>query len=218
MRFKYFKVSLVAFSLFISCWFNVASAGLINTTTDSFIDETAQLEWMDFGINNGYSFNGVLEQLDVGGVYEGWSLASSDQVSELWINAFSSLNSSYYREYTPFIDSGQVGAKNDFYGSSLDSVFSLMGYNALTDYGTYSYGLFYSDGGSLEAFGIEDRVNIGAIDSAYAGPCSNYGENYIGLEQSTMLVRAVDVPEPSSLVLFVFGLMGLALRRFKNEA
>ena len=65
-----------------------ASAGLINTTENSFIDENSSLEWMDFGVNNTDTYDFVSSQLGNGQAYEGWRLATIDEVYNMYSNTF----------------------------------------------------------------------------------------------------------------------------------
>ena len=71
------------------------TGSIIDTLNDSFIDTSAGLEWMDFGINNNQSYNYVISQLGSGGVYEGWRLPTREEVLTLWANAYLGLGPDY---------------------------------------------------------------------------------------------------------------------------
>ena len=93
MKVKFVKVALFGWLVTMSSLVSIAHAGLIiDTSNDSFIDTSTGLEWMDFGINNNQSYNYVTSQLGEGGVYEGWSLATSSQVYNMWANVFLGFN------------------------------------------------------------------------------------------------------------------------------
>ncbi len=87
MSFKFFKVVTAGLILVVSGMCNNAIAGIItNTDHDSFIDQTTNLEWMDFGINNHLSYNQVVELLATD--YYGWMLPTESQVVTLSNNLF----------------------------------------------------------------------------------------------------------------------------------
>ena len=87
MNFKFFKVVTAGLILVVSGMGNNAIAGIItNTNHDSFIDQTTNLEWMDFGINNHLSYNQVVELLATD--YYGWMLPTESQVVTLSNNLF----------------------------------------------------------------------------------------------------------------------------------
>jgi len=49
----------------------ISTAGIItDTSNDSFIDETTGFEWMDFGVNNTYTYNEVSSLLNIGDEFE----------------------------------------------------------------------------------------------------------------------------------------------------
>ena len=69
-----------------------ANAALISDNSfvqAGFKDTSTGLVWMDFGINNGQSYNYVSSQLASGGEYSGWRLPSADEVYLMWQNVAS---------------------------------------------------------------------------------------------------------------------------------
>jgi len=199
------------------------SAGLIiNTTNDSFIDDTTGLEWMDFGINDHLSYNQVVAQLDL--TFKGWMLPSEKEVFELWANAFSGKGSSYDNEYS----SGLAYASySDGTNQELHfDVMAIMGYNHI-DFGrSYkgsfvgrSSGWFPNSTGGLSTAYNEGHQNGQSENYIYGrGLTADYNNElpfidaYLGT--STMLIRKI--PEPSTLTIFAIGLIGLSVRRFKK--
>jgi hypothetical protein len=194
-----------------------ASAGLItNTTSDSFIDETTGLEWMDFGVNDTQTYQQVVGALPT--TYVGWEVASLDQVLELWKNAFGGLDTTtldiegpYYARYV----------STEFTGNSMLNVFTKMGYSR--DDMTGSLGMFEDSTGGMSyvAFNrIED--NDAASTWQFASVVGlNEDYNHIRTDTreiwSTMLVKKANVPEPSTLTILALGLMSLASLR-KRES
>ncbi len=61
----------------------VANAGLINTSENSFIDSETSIEWMDFGITNNLTYEDVLGKLSTGEQFQGWRLATEDEIVSL---------------------------------------------------------------------------------------------------------------------------------------
>jgi len=206
---------------------NTAIAGLIeNTDNDSFIDLSTGIEWMDFGINNGESYDYVSSQTIVGGEYEGWQLATSNQVYQMWANAFLGLNSNF--ENPDFFGVGQLkvvdGMRKD--GSVFSPIFEAMGFNTVIDLYSadtrYSKGMFEGINGlsfveAKERIGMynnwldDDIVQI--IDSSN----NDYYKQNGHVEFSTMLVKTNEVPEPSTLAIFALAMMGLLSHQTKRE-
>lgn len=213
-------------SLTLLCSANTVNAGIItNTTNNSFIDETTQLEWMDFGINNAQSYNYVASQLGEGQEYAGWNLATKEQVYSLWGNIFlgkggnENLNAKGPGQFYVSDGANQVG-------SVWLSLANTLGFNELKSVGlanenTYSLGWFSGTNGlsyvefvsHTDAFGITNYNDFARIID---------NTNYDGLRNSqiagysTMLVRSVEVPEPPALAAFLFGLIGLMIRKVRS--
>ncbi|WP_233558180.1 PEP-CTERM sorting domain-containing protein [Alginatibacterium sediminis] len=225
MKNKFLKAVFAGTILSLS---TLANAGVIlDTDRDSFIDSATGLEWIDFGINNGQSYNYVSSQLNSGGVYEGWSLATSEQVYTMWANAFLGIGADY--ENANHYGRGQLHANDgqSEFGSVFSAIFLAMGHNKKYDEGTISEhheatGLFISQD---EIGLVQTRSNIGPLESLFVDDTVKLKlvKNFIRPreikddELSTMLVRsAVDVPEPSTLAIFALGMISLTSRRFKK--
>jgi len=200
-----------------------ANAGLItDTANDSFIDETTGLEWMDFGINNLQTYDYVNSQLDIGGEYEGWRLATEDDVFIMMANAFLGLGAT--GEAPNNYGTGQLrvtDGKNKI-GSVMSPIFEAMGHNYVLYSGhkyeqLAAYGLFESTKG----LGLIEHYEFtgSGRDTAYDDQAqfrttvnfSWHTDNESPL-YSTMLIRTdsvTNVPEPSSLAILSAGLFGL---------
>jgi len=206
-----------------------ATAGIIvDTSNDSFIDDNTQLEWIDFGINNGRSFNHVASELGDGGEYEGWALASKEQVYEMWANAFLGLGAS--TESPNEFGSGQLlvadGANES--QSALFEVAKIMGFNITElsgeqDEKHLSLGLFNGTDGlsALVSIIYQDILTAPSLfdDQAYIADNANLNIflNLGSENSSTMLVReATSVASPSTTLILSLGLIGVALRRRKT--
>ena len=73
----------------LSCLFlGSANASIINADNSSFLDTNTGLEWIDFGINDRYTYDFVSNQLGAGQRYSGWRLATEDEVVDLYFSYF----------------------------------------------------------------------------------------------------------------------------------
>ena len=210
----------------------LANSGIIlDTDSDSFIDVSTNLEWMDFGINNGQSYNYVSSQIVNGGEYDGWSLATEKQVYTLWTNAYLGLGADTELVYK--INNGEdyieVFDEIRTDGSVLKDIAESMGVNQI-GWNTngfdhrYSFGMFDRAGflGSAQlgtSTGSSCRgadLCEGVLYMVFADPLGHIDESWKELKRlgySTMLVRSqnTDIPEPSMLTIFFMSLLGLAL-------
>ncbi|PCH94457.1 MAG: hypothetical protein COB83_11425 [Gammaproteobacteria bacterium] len=230
MIFKSVNVILVSFVLLTS---SIASAGLIvDTANDSFIDTTTSIEWMDFGINNGESFNFVASQLGTGGKYFNWMLPTKEQVYAMWATAFLNLGADV--EEPNNTGTGQLYASDGggVFGSVFTNIFQSMGYNSTYSQNTgnelyQSLGWFVgTDGLSyVSSNQYSDRIGIGfSPDNVTLYDSVNYdaNKNYNNNTYSTLLIKkdtlnSTTVSEPTTLAIFALAIMGLASRRYKRK-
>ena len=212
MKFKFLNQLLFGLSLALA---SSANAGLItDTSNSSFIDNTTGLEWMDFGINDEYSYNEVKALLS--STFLGWELATQSQVTMLFDNAFSEFSTPindvyYYADYR----------NSDSNNKEMLEIFSMMGYSYDDNRG--SLGWFEDDQGGLSYAhfyrGAPNDAGSTYQNAHIFGKAIEYGEyrTNINSNYSTMLVRSRVVPEPSTLAIFALGLIGLTSRRLKKN-
>jgi hypothetical protein len=175
---------------------------------------------MDFGINNNHSYNHVASQLATDGEYDGWQIANKEQVFEMWSSAFLGLGAheSIENNTSKFSDGRTV------IGSLLRQTFEIMGHNAILNESTDNERIIgnalYNGTDGLSFINIAAytgaMIDLTNDDVAFAHDNINvtYLADFQSDEWSTMLIRSVDVPEPSILAMFALGLIGL--RRRKN--
>jgi len=210
---------------------NSAYAGLIiDTNHDTFIDATTNLEFMDFGINNGKTIAEVRLQTQQGGIYEGWRVANINEAISLFNNAFTPENLA--RVY------GKVSLYHgaSIQGSQWTNVFNAMGYNrtdtsrGLAD-ASNNASAFFDGTSGISSMGFSQQVGsnydilrndvIGFDDRAVKQ--NQYTSTAPNPVRSTLLVRdyqsttSVSVPETSTLSIFALGVLGLVARRFKKQ-
>lgn len=215
--------------LLIFCFLSFSvNATLIKTDHNSFIDDSSSLEWMNFGVNNGLSFNRVKELLDDNQIYSGWRLANQREVTSLWLNTFSHLDTGTKNLNQYGQGFGRTDQVNDNFGHSvLENVFDIMGYNSLIGANEYALGWFEGDDGHLKYFHLYNSVSNSANDKAMVnGEFANFDSwrSRSSGFYSTMLVKnhqisvaRMSVPEPPTLTLFILVFLFLNYRILKNS-
>lgn len=231
---KYIVKPLGIFSLLFSLAANSAIIDSQSFTQDSFVDTSTGLAWMDFGINNGQSYNYVANQLSDGGDYFGWRLPTTEEIFTLWSNVadldnveadYEDLNKYGTGQFYAWDNNSRTAGGDD---SVWDDAFSVMGYNIFnsTDFveRTNAIGFFMGENGLASVslsdaksktsyyFTFKDEIKL-RDDAAYSGFFLNLAhENY-----STMLVREANVPEPGTVGIFASALTLLVMRRTRSH-
>jgi hypothetical protein len=239
MKFKVLKSTFI--SLVIALSFNTY-AGLINliekdvygngTDKGYTLDiENYNLEWLDLDEVDMFSYNQVKDGLPQ---FNGWRIATKNEVFDLFENIFSTYDLMYQNtinyESITFDETtdSRLGETKSTFISIFDTIGGRLKYY---DYGIQDHVRFsaFFDTGDTDVFGFFQLIGIESCN----GVCSQLGlgvhtsrdkdsAEYFHERQaqhdSVMLVRAIDVPEPSTLAIFALGLMGLASRRFKEQS
>jgi|GEM_PF-1125777 len=230
MTFTNFRRALVLPLLFIS---QIASAGIIDTDRDSFIDDTTSLEWLDINMTTNKTYDYVVSNLGQGQEYEGWRLPNFNEVVQLIIAGF-------YDKAT------RVGSNNlpDAYAKNSTIVNSITGKSAFDDsFDAIGYGRkdFNSDGQQIYtwtnawftdnnggigiaafhnyfALNSEDRATITLNLNGHLDNAQKTADITIGtlLVKGTSTGATTQVSEPASIFVFTLGLMALGLRRFNK--
>jgi len=229
-RAKFYLMALVLF------FTSTVNAGIINTNNDTFIDESTGLEWMDFVINNHYTFNEVSSLLGKGSEYDGWRLATETEALDLWYNAFR-FDSPLAHVYFP-LDYRRDGLDNNYYligyysnfrksynpivyRSVWDDVFDVMGFNISIREGSTltASGLFLTDKGNISVLSYQNKSKLtepNVRDSIVAFGAMNQINTIREIANSGHSTMLIKVPEPSTLAIFALGMVGLVSRRFKK--
>ena len=211
-----------------------ANAALISDNSfvqAGFKDTSTGLVWMDFGINNGQSYNYVSSQLASGGEYSGWGLPSADEVYLMWQNVASLDEVEADFESPDEYGAGQLYAWD--YNSRVvggddsvwDNNFAVMGVNSVSgtafmERGT-AIGFFMGDNGlaSVKFNDVVDKAGFPAFthkDELALRDDGAYSDFFLGLAHesySTLLVRTASVSEPGAAAGFAAAIVALGWRR-----
>lgn len=227
------NVVMVLGSLFmmVSATANAAFISDNSFAQAGFKDTSTGLVWMEFGINNGQSYNYVSSQLAPGGDYFGWRLPSADEVYLMWQNVASLDKVEADYESADEYGTGQLYAWD--YNSRVvggddsvwDNTFAVMGVNTLS--GTAfmeratAIGFFMGKNGlaSVKFNDVVDKTGFPVFtykDEVALRDNAAYSDFFLGLAHesySTLLVRTVSVSEPGTLVAFAAVMIAIGWRR-----
>lgn len=175
------------------------------------------LVWMDFGVNQHYSYSQVVSKLNT--EYLGWRLPTQSEVINLWSGLFSTMPGWLTNTGIGFIGSTSLDSEFDnifaVFGSGLDST------NITTDMNTgvtetwtarSGFGVFKFDSGNFGMVSMESPYDAVHVSEAlYLDLHGVDASDWYG----TMLVKNTNVPEPSSVILLGFGLLLVRRRAYK---
>ncbi len=191
MSIKILKAAIAGLILSIGGYANATLIDNDMYTTDS----ESGLDWLDWTAASGVTQTDALTTFESGG----WRVANQNDVYELLNNFFDTTFSNGSSR------SISTGSLPDF-SARFAQFKELFGSNN----GTQVFG-------RIEGFGLIG-VQSNYVFAGYIP--SNYGSiNNTSTRQGVALVRnTMQVPEPSTLVIFTLGIIGLASRRFKQQA
>ena len=187
--------------------------------------------WLDMTLSTGLSFQEIQAETAAGGLFESYRLATRAEVGELWehagiVDIAASGNSSVNYTAANFPGAsylqGLMGAPDAGFNVGFDSI---MTYGLSADI----IDVLGNDRVAMPGMGVDTAGTLGyATLSQYANPLDAGGSSTFGswLVSDTPISGVfidqdvVAVPEPSSLALFVIGVIGLGAfarrtRRFR---
>ena len=219
MNFKLLLVKVCSFVVAISCLINSAHAGVISgdiTKTYNGYSVTGDLqglEWLSWDETFGYSASEILNGTGNSFLEDGWRYASKSESMVL----FDSLG---------FISGWHSGNASSA-PAAADWLWEVFDY---PDYLTQKSG---ADAERIDQLIVVENGVAGSISyngygtnySLYSSDNPNWGHGkfpWVDLadasgNDSHILVREVEVPEPSTLVIFALGLLGLTARKLKKS-
>ena len=222
MKFKVLKITIVSLIFTVS---GVTSAGLINV--DVFNDGTNKgftlnepgynLEWMDFGQTQGYSYNQVISMTRAGGIYQGWRIPNQTEMVGMLKAAIG--NSYSWVSSGGYVLDEEVNSEVVDYWYQLADIFGTTTDNVYEDTGVrwfYTDSVYEGDNGLLLAatFSVWQHYE-GLVEGLLStketaewfctpGDTACVVTDYRNIPSNVALVRQVSEPA-------AFGLFGLAL-------
>jgi hypothetical protein len=183
------------------------------------LETNTGLIWMDFGVNSNESYAQVNSKLNTD--YLGWRLPTANEVIHLWSGLFGAMPGWFSFPGIGFV--GSVNADSEF-----ENIFAILGSGQDATYITTNH-----QTGETETWKARSGFGVFKFDSgnygmaSMASPYDSIHESeamYLelhGVDASewygTMLVKNAHVPEPSSLLIFGLGLLGLCFTRRRAQ-
>ncbi|MFO0911796.1 MAG: hypothetical protein U0795_02460 [Pirellulales bacterium] len=188
--------------------------GTANTT----IDTATGLEWLDWSVTANQSYDLVKSQLAPGGRYEGWRLASDDNMAKLLVDLklpYGPLERDAYALGTVLSGMGPLSPLTQF-DKPYMTVWQTVVMGNVHNMDVYNFGACYADSLQLWVYGHHDYPE--AIVFAYGSKRARFaGERDCGDTIGWALVREVhSVPEPSGLVMLCLAIPRL-MRRIRQR-
>ncbi len=186
------------------------------------LETSTGLVWMDFGVNDDYTYSEVVSLLST--EFAGWRLPSAFEVLHLWNNLFRDLPE-WYQSTVGSLTAG-FSAPAGKYESLFTQIYTLFGQTP--DSSTLIYD---QDGNLIESWTFKSAFGIFMADADTSGFVhlkNPYSDSYSdaamymemdGIDISNwygaLLVKdgRVSVPEPAAPMLALLGLMALFVRR-----
>ena len=220
---KFHKSVITITSVFIlTLAYGISNVGAVLISSDSTfgtdtitLDTDTGLQWLDVPLSTAYTYGETLDELQSGGIFDGYRLATQEEVLTLWENSG--------------INTGLLGS---FVSENYEPIVNLMSYVGVTSHNgnlgdgisfDYTYGNF--DNGIVYGEPVEEGTwvtlaGISAVpiqESVYdlTGRAS-FGTVPFGNDNTShgsWLVASTSVPEPSIVILFATGLIGLGFMR-----
>jgi hypothetical protein len=190
---KFLKVMLIGVVLTVN---SVTHAGIINHIDNGSYTTIDGLDWLDWSATLNMTQSVALSS------QPGWRIADFSELDQMLRKMFGP--EQFVPTYTPTL----------FYG------FEIVDFVSKRDRFTNLFGIFpifprqsTSIVEGLGKFGVDQSfLYIGSVPSFYGAV--GYKQQWLGVP----LVRAAQVPEPSTLAILGLGLIGLSFRRFKKKA
>lgn len=207
MNNKMLKAAFAGLVLSVSVFANAGIISGTEYTDDGKLVDLQDLEWLTWDETYGISrtsieagYNGLLAQ--------GWRYATTDELGTLFASLWGGVNGWNSANY----DGSQWLWENfdnpDFLSGNVLSRFGDLHVGATTNYNAHWRAA------------STDYINESGWFSSNYGASFNFLDTLVKHETnaSSVLVRDVDVPEPSTLAIFALGMIGLASRRFKKQS
>ena len=163
------------------------------------------LDWLDLAETAGMSYNEVSAELGAGGLFEGWSYATLDQVSAFWdafggdsahYNGWSTQNNGLFDTIAPLWGDLICDVTLCVPGEGQSSILTA----DVATTGTHRYAFMYD-------YFLSSKVAAQGFIALQAG---NWTDASGDLGYGSALIRTSFAPIPATVWLFSSGLLGLA--------
>lgn len=206
MTLKFLSTALAGILLFVSCFVNVANAGLIHVS-----------EWH----NTGDDFSGLKKATFADDLF----LAVSDSGTYVKANTYEMLPGYHWATFeemdTRLNDYVGINGKDDLQTFNYHGQGGWTGYNFENSAGFLvdrRYFIFSNTATNSRVVhaGIKEYLNLTSANSyrVHYSNSSTEASNWAGL---VLIKDQVEVPEPPAIAIFVLGLLGLTSRKFKKH-
>jgi hypothetical protein len=195
------KFNAIAFTVLIVIFSNFTSATLIDNT-NYFTDTDSGYDWLKLSETVNYSYNDMLIQLQAGGDFAGWELATFENVFELFDNSGG--------------DSAYKTATHSTSNSAMNAMLQpLFGYTSVVNQ-TWFHVKDFTPGGVTSGFILYEGTGmVSNHKDGYSHANKQY--DFVGTALRRISTeQQVSIPEPSTIAIFALGIIGLASRQFKK--
>jgi len=168
---------------FLYSFMTYAVAAFINNGDNTTTDTSTGLDWLALTVTQSYSYDDAVTN------NPGWRYAAENEVYTIFDSIF-----------VNFVDTLGFGYDTNLAGQSAElavfqSIFGITG-----SAGDRSYGFFKDSAGNIRTAGYDGNIYRNYLFGSASNTSAGFG---------TFLVRTSSVPETPSLVLMIFGLLGL---------
>lgn len=237
MKFKFFKKVFIALVLSLSCLVNSANAGLITIgaltsnddgSTNVISDTRNNREWLRWDELAHLTYLETLVQTtSLVGPYSDWTIAGAEEATEFLNALYNGADHGCADN-----DTSEIFCKDNLGFSSAEYT-ALLGDSSTRGVSSADTVWFYDDAWVFDGVDVVTNGKASFLNLTSGGSNRKYNSSHTIVETDTyahtsdasigwLMFRQSAVPaivsEPSTLVIFAIGLMGLLSRRFKKKS
>ncbi len=174
-------------------------------------DTNSSLEWLDVTLSVNRSYNDVSTQFSIGGDFEGWRYATITEFDSLMAFNFG-------------LNNGEINRSTSYIAENipLQELFGLTYFNpsnAIGEAERFISGTLFTDSATqfvnFATFNSEYKLPSNLNTMFWVSGINSNTINYSGSQWGNWLVRSSFVPEPSTYLLLLSGLISLVFTRHK---